>query len=47
MIDTRKIDTVILGCTELSLLFETMVSPVPVADVTDIHVDALVKEMEE
>ena len=47
MIDIRKIDTVILGCTELPLLFETMVSPVPVADVTDIHVDALVKEMEE
>ena len=43
MIGSHHIDTLILGCTELPILFETMNISVPVVDVTDVHVEALIK----
>ena len=43
MIGSHHIDTLILGCTELPILFEMMNISVPVVDVTDVHVDALIK----
>jgi aspartate racemase len=32
----------VLGCTELPLLFETMQLPVPTIDVMRVHIDALI-----
>lgn len=43
MIGSHHIDTLILGCTELPILFEMMNISVPVVDVTDVHVEALIK----
>ena len=47
MIGSHHIDTLILGCTELPILFKTMNISVPVVDVTDVHVEALLKAMKE
>lgn len=47
MIGSHHIDTLILGCTELPILFEMMNISVPVVDVTDVHVDALIKAVKE
>lgn len=47
MIGSHHIDTLILGCTELPILFETMNISVPVVDVTDVHVEALIKAVKE
>ena len=43
MIGSHHIDTLILGCTELPILFKTMNISVPVVDVTNVHVEALIK----
>ena len=47
MIGSHHIDTLILGCTELPILFEMMNISVPVVDVTDVHVEALIKAVKE
>lgn len=47
MIGSHHIDTLILGCTELPILFKTMNISVPVVDVTDVHVEALIKAVTE
>lgn len=47
MIGSHHIDTLILGCTELPILFKTMNISVPVVDVTDVHVEALLKAVTE
>ena len=44
---SHHIDTLILGCTELPILFKTMNISVPVVDVTDVHVEALLKAVKE
>jgi aspartate racemase len=38
----RGADAVILGCTEIGLLIDDSVSPLPTYDTTDIHARALV-----
>ena len=38
----QKIDAVILGCTELPLLFEGCVTPVPLLDTMQIHIKTLI-----
>lgn len=40
--EDEDIETVILGCTELPLLLNDKVSPVPCLDTMKIHVKALV-----
>ena len=47
MIGSHHIDTLILGCTELPILFKTMNISVPVVDVTDVHVEALIQAVKE
>ena len=44
---SHHIDTLILGCTELPILFKTMNISVPVVDVTDVHVEALIQAVKE
>ena len=38
----RGAEAVILGCTEISMLIDDDVSPLPVFDTTDLHAKALV-----
>lgn len=38
-------DAVVLGCTELPLIFEQTELPVETLDVMRIHIDALIKEI--
>lgn len=40
-----RIDAVILGCTELPLLLNEDVSPVPCLDAMEIHIRAIIEEM--
>lgn len=42
MASEQQIETVILGCTELPLLFEGRSTPVPLLDTMQIHIKALV-----
>ena len=44
---SHHIDTLILGCTELPILFKTINISVPIVDVTDVHVEALLKAVKE
>lgn len=41
----HDIQAVVLGCTELPLLLNDKVSPVPCLDTMQIHIDAIVKEI--
>lgn len=45
MITEQKIEAVILGCTELPLLFKGVDMPVEVLDTMKIHIDAIVNYM--
>lgn len=40
----RGAEAVILGCTEINLLIDDTISPLPVYDTTDLHAKALVEE---
>lgn len=40
--EENNIEAVILGCTELPLLFSDKVSPVPCLDTMKLHIDALI-----
>ena len=42
MIAEEGIQAVVLGCTELPLIFSTIELPVPYLDVMHIHIDALI-----
>lgn len=42
MQDHQGIEALILGCTELPLLFQGRVSPIPLLDTMDLHVKALI-----
>lgn len=41
----NEIEAVVLGCTELPLLLNDKVSPVPCLDTMKIHIDTLVNEI--
>ena len=41
----HNIDAVILGCTELPLILNDAVSPVPCLDTVQIHIKALVSKI--
>ena len=41
----NEIEAIVLGCTELPLLLNDKVSPVPCLDTMQIHVETLVKEI--
>ena len=43
MRDEEGIEAIVLGCTELPLLLDDEVSPVPCLDTMQIHIDAIVK----
>lgn len=43
MKNESEIEAVILGCTELPLLLNNSVSPVPCLDTMKIHIEALIK----
>lgn len=47
MIATKKIDALILGCTELPLVFDQIKTPVPVLDTMQLHINALVQAITE
>lgn len=47
MVSEQQIETIVLGCTELPLLFEGRKSPVPLLDTMKIHIDALVNTVME
>ena len=42
VIRDEKVDAVVLGCTELPLIFEGVELPAPYIDVMQVHIDALV-----
>ncbi|MDO4339058.1 MAG: amino acid racemase [Eubacteriales bacterium] len=42
MVSEQKIEAIVLGCTELPLLFEGRKVPVPLLDTMKIHIDALI-----
>lgn len=42
MASEQQIEAIVLGCTELPLLFEGRKSPVPLLDTVKIHIDALI-----
>lgn len=42
MVEKEHIEGLILGCTELPLLFHGLKTPVPVLDTVEIHVEALI-----
>lgn len=42
MVEEQQIEAVVLGCTELPLLFEGHNSPVPLLDTMQIHIKALI-----
>lgn len=46
MIVESGIDAIVLGCTELPLLFDGIVLSIPCLDTLDIHVEALLSAME-
>lgn len=46
MHEASQIEAIILGCTELPLLFSAATLPVPALDIVDIHIDALFKALE-
>lgn len=45
VIDEEKVDAVVLGCTELPLIFADMELPVIKMDVMEIHIQALIDEI--
>lgn len=45
MKDKDNIEAIVLGCTELPLLFNNVKTPVPCLDTMQIHVDAIVDEI--
>ncbi|MDE6266192.1 MAG: amino acid racemase [Muribaculaceae bacterium] len=45
MKQTRGIETIILGCTELPLLLNDRNSPLPCLDTVEIHIDAIVNKI--
>ena len=45
MIEEHKLDAVVLGCTELPLLFDQVTLPVPTLDVMRLHIRALIRLM--
>lgn len=47
MVAERNIQAVVLGCTELPLLFKDTALPIPVLDTMQIHIAALVKNIME
>jgi len=42
-----KIQALVLGCTELPLAFDQIVTPVPTIDVMRVHIDALIDRIME
>ena len=42
MAKEQQIEAVVLGCTELPLLFEGRTTPVPLLDTMQIHINALI-----
>lgn len=47
MVEQNGIEAVVLGCTELPMLFENAALPVPVLDTMQIHIAALVENIME
>lgn len=47
MIATGKTDALILGCTELPLVFDKIKTAVPVLDTMQLHINALVQAITE
>lgn len=47
MIATKKINALILGCTELPLVFDQIKTAVPVLDTMQLHINALVQAITE
>lgn len=47
MAKERQIEAVVLGCTELPLLFEGCTTPVPLLDTMQIHINALINTVME
>lgn len=47
MVSEQQVEAIVLGCTELPLLFEGRKSPVPLLDTMKIHIDALVNTVME
>lgn len=45
IIAEENVDAIVLGCTELPLIFEKMDLPVEKMDVMDIHIHALIDEI--
>lgn len=42
MVDEQQIEAIVLGCTELPLLFDGCTTPVPLLDTMQIHINALI-----
>lgn len=47
LIQEEHIDALVLGCTELPLVFQDMTLPVPVLDTRQIHIQAIMEKMME